>query len=466
MRPMARGVALTAVMVPLLVTGAAPSGPEVAPGSAVVLVAPGSAVPAVPAPVLPAVAAAAPTPSEQGLRTALRAVLGAPGLGGSVGVEVWDVLGGRSLYAASSDVPAVPASTAKILTGVALLSLRDGSETLPTRAVRATDGSLVLVGGGDVLLGAGRGAPDAVNGRAGLDDLAATTASALRAAGVTTVTLRLDDTLFTGPAASPRWGAGDVTGGFVAAVGALAVDAGNAAPGRRPHSGLPFRRVADPALSAATTFAQRLTAHGVTVTGRPTRVAAPVTGDVLAEVRSAPLADLVEFALAESDNTVAEALARLVAVSTNHRSDFAGAGAAVLERLALLGVRGEGETMAGGSGLGAGYALTPRSLVQALALAAAADQPQLRPVLTGLPVAGASGTLAERFGAPAAAAARGAVRAKTGTLTGASSLAGTVVDADGRLLVFAVLADKVTDTVAARTALDAVAAVLADCGCR
>ena len=97
-------------------------------------------------------------------------------------------------------------------------------------------------------------------------------------------------------------------------------------------------------------------------------------------------------------------------------------------------------------------------------LAASTDHPQLRPLLTGLPVAALSGTLAERFDESAGAA--GWVRAKTGSLRGVTSLAGTVQDADGRLLVFAVLADAVPATTAARDAVDSVAAALVACGCR
>ena len=57
-------------------------------------------------------------------------------------------------------------------------------------------------------------------------------------------------------------------------------------------------------------------------------------------------------------------------------------------------------------------------------------------------MAGGDGTLDDRFARDGrAAAGRGVVRAKTGTLTGVSSLAGVVTDADGRLLVFALMSN-------------------------
>ena len=59
------------------------------------------------------------------------------------------------------------------------------------------------------------------------------------------------------------------------------------------------------------------------------------------------------------------------------------------------------------------------------------------------------------------------MRAKTGTLTGVSSLAGTVTDQDGSTMVFALMADRVRlpNTLDARETLDDAAAALAACHC-
>ncbi len=97
---------------------------------------------------------------------------------------------------------------------------------------------------------------------------------------------------------------------------------------------------------------------------------------------------------------------------------------------------------------------------------AATGAPALRAVLTGLPVAGFTGSLTSRFaGGPAEG--RGPVRAKTGTLTGVSSLAGVVTTVGGTPMVFVLMTDEVAlaDTLDARAALDAAASALAACAC-
>jgi D-alanyl-D-alanine carboxypeptidase/D-alanyl-D-alanine-endopeptidase (penicillin-binding protein 4) len=443
--------------------GAAPPAP--APSSAQ---AAGPAQPAgAPSAVLPGLDPAAPLPTTAGLRRVLGPLLRTSGLGRSVSAEVLDLATGASLFSVAPNRPAIPASSAKLLTGVAALSLLGPGARLATKVVDGDSaGGIVLVGGGDVTVAAGHGTAGSATGRAGMADLAEATATALKARGRTRVAVRLDDSLFAGGAISSHWRPGDVRGGFVAPVMALAVDSGSATPGTPLVPGAPADRVADPALTAARLFAAQLAKQGIGIVGKVARGMAPSGGPPLATVESATVADLVEHALTDSDNTLAEALARVVAVRAGRQGTFADAGRAVLDRVGSLGVPVTGAQLSGGSGLGDGNLVPARTLARVLALAASPEHPELRPLLSGLPVAGASGTLTDRFTSVRDKAGLGVVRAKTGTLTGASSLSGTVVDADGRLLGFVLEADAVSSTVAARAALDAAAAALAVCGCR
>jgi len=480
-----RPAALAAVLAVLLAAtpaAAAPSGSGAPPTSsgpatplpAVHLPLPGATVPQAAVDVLPPLSGLAPLPTAAGVTAVLDRLLAGTALGASVSVDVMDVTTGTELLSRGPTRAVVPASAAKLLTGAAALTALGPQASLPTRAVQgATPGEIVLVGGGDVMLAPGAGDRDAVMGHAGLADLADRTAAALRgqgrgqgsSPGSSPVTLRLDDTLFTGPAVNPAW-PGDVGGGFVAPVMPLEVTVGVTRPGTPPRPGQPAARLADPALSAARQFATLLQVRGVAVTGTVTRAAAPPGAAVLGEVRSASIADIVEHDLTDSDNTTAEALARLVAVTGKRPATFAGGGEAVLQRVAALGVPITGARLSGGSGLDPHTVVGVRTIVRVLALAADRTRPQLRSLLTGLPVAGASGTLVDRFAGTALAPGVGVVRAKTGTLTGVSALAGTVVDAEGRQLAFAVVADAVPATEPARVALDAVAVALAGCGCR
>jgi len=58
------------------------------------------------------------------------------------------------------------------------------------------------------------------------------------------------------------------------------------------------------------------------------------------------------------------------------------------------------------------------------------------------------------------------VRAKTGTLDEVATEAGVVEDADGRLLTYAVMADKAPNAAVTRSRLDRFASELVGCGCR
>ncbi|MFP5335317.1 MAG: D-alanyl-D-alanine carboxypeptidase/D-alanyl-D-alanine-endopeptidase [Actinomycetes bacterium] len=430
-----------------------PPPPPPAPGA--------SPVTALPAPVLDPAGTDAPLPARGTLAASLASLLADPALGTSRGASVVDLLTGEVLLDVEAAVAREPASTAKLLTGAAALRRVGPQATLATRAVTGvTPDEVVLVAGGDVLLAAGVGDETAARGHAGLADLAQQTAQALAAAGRSTVAVHVDDSLFSGPPTARGWSAADVDLGFVAPVTALAVDAGrledeNYAP-----------RADDPSLAAAETFAALLGDHGVRVVGDVVRAAAPPAPEVLGEVHSAPVADVVRYMLASSDNTVAEALARLVAVEVGRPATFADGAGAVLDEVAALGVDVRGAVLADGSGLAEGSALAPALLTELLTAAASAEHEELRSLVTGLPVAGLDGTLLERFAGDGAAAGVGTVRAKTGSLSGVTTLAGTVTTLDGRVLAFAVLADDVPGTAASREVVDRIASTLAACGCR
>lgn len=401
--------------------------------------------------------ASAPVPVAATVARMLGAKLSASALGSHVLAEVDDATGGTGLYTHLAATTAAPASTAKLLTAAALLAVRAPTDRITTRVVAgAAPGTVILVGGGDPTLSATDGSgPTPYPDAARIGDLAAQ----LRKANVVVSRIVVDGSLFSGPSRSPAWAAEDIPSDYAAPITAAMVDGARAAP-------TDVLRSVTPDLDAGRALAAALGRPGAAIA---LGIAAPGARQ-LAAVQSAPFSDLIEQMLQQSDNVIAECLARQVALATHATASFTGSAAAIRTVLAGLGTD-PGAGMVDGSGLAAGDRVSTASLVGVLRLIASGPRPALRDIVTALPVAGWSGTLADRYTTAASGGlAAGAVRAKTGTLTGVSALAGLVRDADGRLLVFAFIADRVpagtAATTAAETALDAAAAALAACGCR
>lgn len=372
----------------------------------------------------------APLPLAEAVLALASSAVADPRLGSSTTVVVSDVLTGQVLADIGGRQPQEPASTTKLLTAAAAITVLGTEATLRTSLVQATPDTVVLVGGGDMMLAAGAGDPGAVNGRAGLADLATEAAEALVAAGVTQVRLGLDDTLFSGPSWNAGWQPG--YNRYVAPISALAIDVGQTSDA--PYS----VRHADPALEAARWFAVLLAERGVAVTGDPVRMTAPDGATTVAAVESAPMREIVRYTTQTSDNTVAEVLGRLVATARGEAASFEGATRAVVAAVGALGLDTTGTVLADCSGLAAGSRIPADLLVDLMVLAASPGHPELVPVAVDLAVGGWSGTLNDRF---LDGPARGLVRAKTGSLPGVTSLAGTVLTQSGRLLAFAVMAD-------------------------
>ncbi|WP_128375392.1 D-alanyl-D-alanine carboxypeptidase/D-alanyl-D-alanine-endopeptidase [Streptomyces cavernae] len=422
-------------------------------GSASGVVKPAPSAPAV----LSGLGGAVPSPAERALARVLDPLLDAPAPGGANTAAVADVATGKLLYGKDAGRMLTPASTTKIATAVAALSAAGADHRITTRTVlEPSADKVVLVGGGDPTLTA----REKTAGNASLRTLADATARALKARGKDAVTLSYDTSLYSGPT-EHAIGVND----NLAPVVPLMADEGRLDDSTRG----PAPRGPDPAADAARTFADLLAERGIKAKapGRPKapgRAKASPRATELASVQSPPLSALVERMLTNSDNDIAEALARQTALASGEPASFDGAAAAVGSRLAELGLPLKGARFADGSGLDRADRLSAGLLTALLALAGDTAHPELRSVLTGLPVAGFTGTLSHRYSDESPAT--GLVRAKTGTLTGVNTLAGTVVDTDGRLLAFAFLASRTTDPQAAQQTLDRAATALAGCGCR
>jgi D-alanyl-D-alanine carboxypeptidase/D-alanyl-D-alanine-endopeptidase (penicillin-binding protein 4) len=219
-------------------------------------------------------------------------------------------------------------------------------------------------------------------------------------------------------------------------------------------------------LAAATSFATQLKAVGITASV-PKAVVADATDKPVAQVNSASLGDLVEYVNLHSDNDGAEVLLRQVGVATENGGSYAGGIKGLRDTLTKLGIDVSKARFEDGSGLSRTNQVPLDVLAGAVRVAASPDNPQLRHLLTGLPIAGFNGSLEERFAGPGTATGTGVVRAKTGTLTSVHSLAGMARSRTGTLLVFAVATDSSPPAKAldARAALDRAASALANCGC-
>jgi D-alanyl-D-alanine carboxypeptidase/D-alanyl-D-alanine-endopeptidase (penicillin-binding protein 4) len=402
-------------------------------------------------PVLASLAGDAPAPDPAVLSSELTPLLTSAGLGTGVSAEVVDVTTGKVLLDMDAGDPAVPASTAKLLTAAAALVTLDPADTLTTKVVAgATPGEVVLVGGGDPTLS--RTSPSQTYpGAPTVADLATQVVAALPA-GTQVTRIVVDNSLYSGPLTATGWGAGDAPSTYAAPVTAAAVDGARVSPGSQARSG-------QPGFDAGSALADALGAPGAAVVLGP----APAGAKTLATVESAPISRLVEQALSMSDNMLAEALARQVAIAKKQPATFEGGAQAVTEALAGAGIDMTGVSLFDGSGLSQQDRVPAGVLTEVVSGAADGSLDGASALLSGLPVAGYDGTLFDRGDA---GAAPGTVRAKTGTLLGVHALAGTVVTADGRLLAFAVVADGSTNEAAAESGLDDVAATLAGCGCR
>ena len=379
-----------------------------------------------------------------------------PRLGGGVTAFVIDANSGKVLVDINGQQAMIPASTLKIFTGIAAMNVL-GAQTRFETIVKREENQLTIIGGGDPTLVSQtpenwRGKPPGSEQPPSLDQLADLAVVAIGPTPEAFV-VNFDDSLFESPKAHSTWPDQYLRTGEVAPAQGLIMDFGI------NDSEAVMK---DPAKSAAQYFADALTARGIPATLGERKVAGD-SASVLTSIKSATVTDIVERMITTSNNTMAEFLAHHVGGANGEYTYEAGS-KATTEALTAAQIDLTGVTILDGSGLSRSNQASAKSLVSALSYASKTDGPAWTN-LSGLPVAGISGTLVDRYdvGEPG----RGTVRAKTGTLSKVVSLSGTLVNASGDVLIFTFIANEVpSGTKQGEAALDEVVKALVQCGCR
>lgn len=419
--------------------------------------------------------------------------LGSDWLGPRVAIDIRDASTGDVVLQRNVDDQMIPASLTKVVAGAAVAQSYPMDERFTTSVVAGPEpGDIVLVAGGDSLLSAERGDPHAVVGHAGLHDLAEQVAADLHAdpAGddtaatadpdatdtpdEETVRLYLDTSYAEGPSVTDGWTEFWVNEGYTGRITMLGLARDQGLPGSPSPT--------DPEQSTAQAFIDALEEFDVEVEwedgdeierlsdlGLPAVDLEDPDTVVLGEVHSAPARDVMNRAQLDSSNALTDQMVRIAAWHDGAGTDPEDVVAWMTEQIGEYGIDTTGMDLQNGSGLAEDAVMPARVVTDLLVLAGGEDHPELRELIVALPISGLSGTLHDRFHLERHQPGRGAVRAKTGALPGVTALAGTVVTAEDRVLVFTVIADDVDqdgpDIVEARAVVDQMLTDLAQCGC-
>lgn len=342
--------------------------------------------------------------------------------------QVLDASTGNVLYDRGASTPARAASVMKLLTAAAALETLGPDYRITTRVYAdAQDPSIIyLVGAGDVTLSRTKLGTNSVYQNAPkLAELARQITG--WSSTQTFSQIVLDSSIYGSPRGEYQsvWDQRGLTDGYMSFVSALQVDGDRDNPASKDS-----KRSRDPVARAGDWFKQEL---GTRASGAAIRIGqAPADAVEIASVRSAPMSLWIDYMLVVSDNTIAEAMARLVSLDVGLDGSFAS-----LTQAYQIALRGTGIDLTGlkvedGSGLSMYNQISPVTVNQLLQKV---DQNygNFKVILDGLPVSGTPGSLSARF-----SSAVGKVVAKTGWIRTGYTLAGFLLPEDGSKLIFTV----------------------------
>ena len=324
-----------------------------------------------------------------------------------IGIKVVAVKTGEVLYAKNAHKMHHPASTMKLITAAAALTKLGPDFRFKTTlyADAIVDGHVT----GNVYL---KGKADPVLQEGELAEMV----NALRDAGVHSVSggIVVDETYLDSVREGPGWMWDDKPLGL----SALAIRGG---------------AVDDRALACGTVLKEMLQREGIVVNGEVSDGTVPLDAVVIATHLSPPLADILKLMNKPSDNAIAELIFKTLGAEVKGEPGTWQKGRQVIGE--FLEEIGAAFRVVDGSGLSRYNLVTAELLVDLLVLVY--NNFELMPdYVASLPIAGVDGTLKNRM---KGVRAERVLRAKTGTLSGVSALAGYTVTANGEVLAFSIL---------------------------
>jgi D-alanyl-D-alanine carboxypeptidase/D-alanyl-D-alanine-endopeptidase (penicillin-binding protein 4) len=367
--------------------------------------------------------------------------------------QVVDVSTSAVLLDVNSKVGARTASVLKLVTAAAALETLGPNYVVTTRVyVDSLDPSILyVVGAGDVTLSRTDVTSQSVYKNAPkLATLIRQITKALP--GQTFSQIVVDSSLYGAKNGDWKndWDKKGIAEGYMSRVSALQIDGD-----RNNPSGKDSARGSDPVARSGKWFREALGTAGakaVVVNG-----IAPTTAREVAKVTSRPIKEWIDYMLVVSDNTLAEALARLVAIDTGFGTSFASLDGAYKLALKNTGLDLSSMRIEDGSGLSDYNAASP-ALINSLLGLIQSGYGDFEVIKDGMPVAGTPGSLSYRL-----EEAAGKITAKTGWIQTGYTLAGFMQTPDGGNLLFTIYnLGKVTE--ANREAMDELAMGIYNCG--
>jgi D-alanyl-D-alanine carboxypeptidase/D-alanyl-D-alanine-endopeptidase (penicillin-binding protein 4) len=199
--------------------------------------------------------------------------------------------------------------------------------------------------------------------------------------------------------------------------------------------------VNDPALYTGYVFRNMLKRAGVIVRGKVRKGIMPNQFSPFKTIESKRLSIILQDMMKHSINLYAEQIAKLVTVKFFNKGSWKNWNHVVNHMLNELNINNNSIVIVDGSGLSHKNRLTPRIIVEILRKVYELPSNIKNAFINSLPISGIDGTLKNRM---KGTVAEGKVKAKTGTLHNVSALSGYIEIPNKETLVFSFIANNIT----------------------